>query len=106
MGQVYSFWDSTRRYYIFNFATKEKFCGQPDLWFLSRILEATKIHASTNGVPTVAVPIISCGLDQRIWREIVKLLRDISAHADEQIVVYTLDKNGVHAMSAEGDADF
>ena len=65
-----------------------------------------KIHASTNGVSTIAIPKLGCGLDQMNWQEIVKLLRDIFAYADVQIVVYTLDENGVHALSAEGDADF
>ena len=36
----------------------------------------------------------------------MKLLRDIFAYADVQIVVYTLEENGVHAMSAESDAEF
>ena len=36
----------------------------------------------------------------------MKLLRDIFAYADVQIVVYTLEENGVYALSAEGDADF
>ena len=40
------------------------------------------------------------------WREVVKLLRDMFAYADVQIVVYTLEENGVHALSAEGDAEF
>ena len=34
----------------------------------------------------------------------MKLLRDIFAYADVQIV-YTLEENGVHAPSAEGDAE-
>ena len=38
-------------------------------------------------------------LDQMIWQEVVKLLRDIFAYADIQIVVYTLEENGVHALS-------
>ena len=65
-----------------------------------------KIHASTNGVSTIAIPKLGCGLDQMIWQEIVKLLRDIFVYADVQIVVYTLEENGVHALSAEGDAEF
>ena len=40
------------------------------------------------------------------WQEVMKLLRDNFAHADSQILVYTLEENGVHAMSAEGDAEF
>ena len=40
------------------------------------------------------------------WQEVVKLLRDIFAYADVQIVVYTVEENGVHALSAERDAEF
>ena len=40
------------------------------------------------------------------WQEVVKLLRDIFAFADVQIVVYTLEEKGVHALSAESDARF
>ena len=57
-----------------------------------------KIHASMNGVPTFAIPKLGCGLDQMNWQEVVKLLRDIFAYADVQLVVYTLEENGVHAL--------
>ena len=73
---------------------------------MSKTLEAMKIHASMNGVSTIAIPNFGCGLDQMNWQEVVNLLRDIFACADVQIVVYTLDENGVHALSAEGDAEF
>ena len=65
-----------------------------------------KSHASLNGVSTIAIPKLGCGLDQMNWQEVVKLLRDIFAYADLQIVVYTLEENGVQALSAEGDAEF
>ena len=65
-----------------------------------------KIHASTNGFSTFAITKLSCGLDQTNWPEIVKLLRDIFAYADVQIEVYTLGENEVHALAAEGDAEF
>ena len=31
MGQVFPFWDSTGRRYIYNLATKERFCDKPNL---------------------------------------------------------------------------
>ena len=40
------------------------------------------------------------------WQEVVKLLRDIFAYADVQLVVYTLEENGIHVLSAEGDDEF
>ena len=73
---------------------------------MSKTLEAIKVHASRNGVSTIAIPKLGSRLDQRNWQEVVKLLRDIFAYADVQTVVYTVEENGIHALSAEGDAEF
>ena len=40
------------------------------------------------------------------WQDVIKLLRNIFASSDIQIVVYSLDEHAVHAMSAEGDLEF
>ena len=102
MGQVFPFWDSTGERCIYNLITKERFCDKPSLSTLSKTLEAMKSHASMNGVSTIAIPKHGCGLDQMNWQEVVKLLRDNFAYADVQLIVYTLDENGVYALSAEG----
>ena len=65
-----------------------------------------KIHASVNDISTIAIPNLGCGLDKMSRQEIVKLLYDIFAYSHVEIVVYTLEENGVHALSAEGDAEF
>ena len=65
-----------------------------------------KFHTSTNGVSTIAIPKLGCGFDEMNSQEVVKLLRDVTAYADVQIVVYTLEESGVYALSAEGDAEF
>ena len=106
MGQVYSFWESTGKRYIYNLETKKRFCDKPNLSTLSKTLEAMKTLASTNGVSAIVIPKLGCGLDQMNWQEVVKLPRDIFASADVQNLVYTLEENGVHALSAEGDAEF
>ena len=59
-----------------------------------------------NGISAIALPKLGCGLDQMNCQEVVKLLRDIFAYADVQLVLYTLEENGVHALSTEGDAEF
>ena len=64
MGQVYPFWDSIGKRYVYNLVTKERFCEKPNLSTLSKTLEAMKIHASTNGVSTIAIPKLGCRLDQ------------------------------------------
>ena len=68
---------------------------------MSKMVEAMKIPASTNGVCTIAIPKRGCGLDQMNWQKVVKLLRNVFAYADVQIVVYALEENGVQAVSAE-----
>ena len=65
-----------------------------------------KSHARLYGVFTIAILKTGCGLDHMNWQEVVKLLRDISAYSKIRIVVYTLEENGVHALSSEGDPDF
>ena len=106
MGQIFLFRDSTGRRFIYNLVTKERFCDKPNLSTLSKTLEAMKSHASMIGVSTFAIPKLDCGLDQMNWQEVVKLLRDIFAYADVQLILYTPVENGVHALSADGDAEF
>ena len=106
MVQVYPFWDSTGKRYIYNLVTKEKFCDKPNPSTSSKTLEAMRIHASMNGISTITIPKLGCGLDQMNWQEVVKLLRDNFTHADVQLVVYTLERNGIHALSAEGETEF
>ena len=49
---------------FYNLVTEERFCDKPNISTLSKTLEARKIHASTNGVSTIATPKLRCGLDQ------------------------------------------
>ena len=86
--------------------TKERFCDKPNLSTPSKTLEAIKFQTSTNGVFTIAITKLGCRLDQMNWQEFAKLLRDIFARADVQNVVYILKESGVHALSADGDAEF
>ena len=86
--------------------TKEKSSDKPDLQTLATTLQSMQSHATMHGVSTIAIPKIGCGLDQMNWQYVVKLLRDIFAYSDIQIVVYSLDEHAIHAMSVEGDAEF
>ena len=105
-GQTFPFWDQTSNRYVYNIVTKAKFPEKPTLSTLFLTLEEMKTHAHLYGIPTIAIPKIGCGLDQMNWQEVVKLLRDNFAYSNIRIVVYTLEENGVHALSSEGDADF
>ena len=104
--QVFPFWDSSSRRYIYNLVTKEKYSDKPDLQTLATTLQSMRSYATMHGVSTIAILKIGCGLDQMNWPDVVKLLREIFAYSDKQIVVYSLDEHAIHAMSAEGDPEF
>ena len=63
-------------------------------------------HATMHGISEIAIPKIGCGFDQMNWQDVVKLLRDVFAYSDIQILVYSLDEHAIHAMSAEEDPEF
>ena len=104
MGEAFLFCNSSGQRYIYNLVTKEMFYDKHNFLPFFRTLEAVKIHASTHGVSTIAIPKLGCGLDEMNW-QVEKLPRDIFAPVDVQIVVYTLEENGCHPHSTEGDAE-
>ena len=67
--------------------TKEKSSDKPDLRTLATILQNKQAQATVHGVSTIGIPKIGCGLDQMNWQDVVKLLGDIFAYSDIQIVV-------------------
>ena len=101
--QVFPFWDSSSRRYIYIFVTEEKYSDKPDPQTLATTLQNMQPHATMHGVSTIAIPKIGCGLNQMKWQDVVKLLRIIFAYSAILIVVYSLDEHAIHAMSAEGD---
>ena len=84
-NQVFPFWDSSSRRYIYNFVTKKKYSDKPDLQTLATTLQSMQSHATMHGVFTIAIPRIGCGLEQMNWQDVVKRLRDIFAYSDIQI---------------------
>ena len=106
MGQVFLFWHSTGRRYIYHLVTKQQFFDKRDLSTLRKTLEAMKSHTAVYGVSTIVISKIGCGLDQKNWQEFVKLLRHVFAYSDIHVVVCTLESHGVHAMSSEGEPEF
>ena len=106
IGQVFAFWDSTSRRYIYNLVTKERLFDKPDSTTLLTTLEAMTSYAAMYGISTIAIPERGCGLDKMNWQEVVKILRDVFAYSVIHVVVYTLESHGAHAMSSEGDPEF
>ena len=86
--------------------TKEKFLDKLELQTMATTLKNMQAHATMHGVSTVVIPKVGFRLDQMSWQGVVKLLRNIFAYSDIQVVVYSLDEHAIHAMSAEGDPEF
>ena len=99
-GQTFPFWDRVGNRYIYNLVTKTKFSEEPTLPTLSLTLEEMKSLARLYGIPTIAIPKIGCGFDQMNWQDVVKLLRDVFAYSNIRTVVYTLEENGLPALSS------
>ena len=86
--------------------TEEKRSAKPELQTLATTLQNMQAHETMHGVSTSAIPKIGCGQDQINWQDVVKLLRNIFAYSEIQIVVYSLNEHAIDAMSAEGDPEF
>ena len=63
-------------------------------------------RATMRAVSTIAVPKTGCGVDQMNWQDVEKLIRNIFAYSNLQILVYSSDKHAIHAMSVDGDPEF
>ena len=63
-AQVFPFWDSSSKRYIYNLVTKDKDSDKPDLQTLATTMQNTQAHPTMHGVPTIAIPKVGCGLDQ------------------------------------------
>ena len=61
-----------------------------------------KSHARIYGISNIAILKIGYGLHRMNWQKVVKLRSDIFAYSNIRIVVYTLEENGVYALSSEG----
>ena len=106
--QVFLFWYTSSRRYIYNLVTKAKYSDKPDLqlWLQHcKICKPTPQFTEFQRLPYQRLK-TGCGLDQMNWQDVVKLLGNIFAYSDIQIVVYSLDEHSIHAMSAEGDPEF
>ena len=105
-GQTFPFWDKTGNRYIYNLVTGTKISEKPNLPILFLTTGAMKSQTRLHGISTMAIPKLGCGFHQMNCQEVVKLLRDVLVYSNIRMVAYTLEENGVHALSSEGDPNF
>ena len=77
--------------FLYYLVTKRRFYQKPSTHSVRSSLQAMKRHMIRNGVQTVALPRIACGLDQVPWSEIKEILQDLFDTAPVSVIVYLWD---------------
>ena len=76
--------------HVYYLITKEKYYNKPTYSSLRLALEAMADHMRANGVESVAMPRIGCGLDGLQWDKVRGRLQELVKEKGVNVVVYTL----------------
>ncbi|XP_078500356.1 ADP-ribose glycohydrolase OARD1 [Lissotriton helveticus] len=87
-GEVAFLKDGDR--YVYYLITKKKASDKPTYESLRKSLEAMQDHCLANGVKSVSMPRIGCGLDGLQWEKVSDILENIFGETDIKITVYSL----------------
>ncbi|KAJ1139223.1 hypothetical protein NDU88_005598 [Pleurodeles waltl] len=87
-GEVAFLKDGDR--YVYYLITKKKASDKPTYDSLRKSLEAMQDHCLANGVKSVSMPRIGCGLDGLQWEKVSDILENIFSETDIKITVYSL----------------
>uniref|UniRef100_A0A8C9U6U1 O-acyl-ADP-ribose deacylase 1 n=1 Tax=Scleropages formosus TaxID=113540 RepID=A0A8C9U6U1_SCLFO len=77
--------DSRVVYYL---VTKRKASQKPTYDSLRRSLEAMRVHCIQNGVTSISMPRIGCGLDRLDWRQVSVMVEEVFRDTGVSITVY------------------
>ncbi|XP_078276718.1 ADP-ribose glycohydrolase OARD1 isoform X2 [Rhinoraja longicauda] len=81
--------------YIYYLITKKKAFQKPTYESLQSSLEAMKKHCISNGVTSISMPRIGCGLDKLNWAAVAVRIQDVFKDTDIAITVYSLENPAV-----------
>ncbi|KAJ8265897.1 hypothetical protein COCON_G00149960 [Conger conger] len=76
--------------WVYYLITKKKASQKPTYDALRQSLEAMKLHCLENGVGSLSMPRIGCGLDRLKWEKVSLMLEEIFRDTNICITVYTL----------------
>lgn len=76
--------------YVYYLITKEKYNQKPTYDSLRKSLLAMKAHCLENGVTSISMPRIGCGLDRLDWDKVEVMIKEVFQDVDICITVYTL----------------
>ena len=73
---------------VINLVTKERYWHKPTYSSLKASLINAKQIILRNNIKYIAMPVIGCGLDRLQWSKVSKMVKEIFADTDVEIVVY------------------
>ena len=76
-GSLVTYFDPTRKRYIYNLITKSRFFHKPTYETLQLSLIALRRHMERHNVRTLSVPKLGCGLDHLHWTIVFSLIFQI-----------------------------
>lgn len=72
---------------IFNLVTKRNYWNKPTLTAIKNALSSMKKQCELLDIHKVAMPRIGCGLDRQNWSDVKKLIKEIFADTNIEILV-------------------
>ncbi|XP_076840724.1 ADP-ribose glycohydrolase OARD1 isoform X2 [Brachyhypopomus gauderio] len=76
--------------FVYYLITKKRYNHKPTYETLRQSLEAMRAHCLDNGVTSVSMPRIGCGLDGLNWKKVSVMIEDVFLHTDVTITVYVI----------------
>ena len=73
---------------VINLVTKERYWHKPTYSSLKASLINAKQIILRNNIKHISMPVIGCGLDRLQWSKVSKMVKEIFADTDVEIVVY------------------
>ena len=73
---------------VINLVIKERYWHKPTYSSLKASLINAKQIILRNNIKHIAMPVIGCGLDRLQWSKVSKMVKEIFADTDVEIVVY------------------
>lgn len=67
--------------------TKERYFHKPSIWSLEAALDSLCVYVRDNHIRQIAMPRIGCGLDRLDWSQVSRLIKDVFANVDVEIMV-------------------
>jgi hypothetical protein len=72
---------------VLNLVTKERYFHKPTYKSMMRALTEMKYMCHVYAIHKVAMPLIGCGLDMLEWHKVSKMIQDVFADDDIEILV-------------------